>query len=105
MFIFGSWIYEVDDNGKLQSHLMEISALQASPDISTTTLDQLVKEFSHLSIFVPTLTREVIIKQDSHSDMSRSEIPSKVQAGDLVRFPLGLNNSASIYRDTTGYIM
>jgi hypothetical protein len=104
-FIFGSWIYEVDDNGKLQSHLMEISTLQASPDISTTTLDQLVKEFSHLSIFVPTLTREVIIKQDPHSDMSRSEIPSKVQAGDLVHFPLGLNNSASIYRDTTGYFM
>jgi hypothetical protein len=33
------------------------------------------------------------------------EIPSKVQAGDLVHVPLGLNNSASIYQDTIGYIM
>jgi hypothetical protein len=103
-FIFGSWIYEADDNGKLQSRLMEILALQASPDVSTTTLDQLAEEFSHLSISNPTQTREVITKQDSHSDTSGSEIPLKVQAKDLVCFPLGLNNSASIYRDTTGYI-
>jgi hypothetical protein len=67
-FIFGSWICEAEDNGKLQSHLMEISAPQASPDVLTTTLDQLVKKFSHLSISDPTRTWEVTINQDSHSD-------------------------------------
>ena len=40
-FIFGSWICKADDNGKLQSHLMEISMPQASPDVSMTMLDQL----------------------------------------------------------------
>jgi hypothetical protein len=84
---------------------MEISAPQASPDVSTTTLDQLVEEFSHLSISGPTRTREVITKQDSHSDTFELEIPSKVQARDLVHFPLGLNNLASIYRDMIDYIM
>jgi hypothetical protein len=38
-FIFGSWICEADDNGKLQSLLIEISVPQASLDVSTTTLD------------------------------------------------------------------
>jgi hypothetical protein len=76
---------------------MEISALQASLDVSMTTLDQLAEEFSHHSISDPTRTREVVTKQDSHSDTSRSEILLKVQAGDLVHFPLGLNNLALIY--------
>jgi hypothetical protein len=59
-FIFVSWICEADDNGKLQSRLMEISAPQASPDVSMTTLDQLAEEFSHLSISDSTRTREVV---------------------------------------------
>jgi hypothetical protein len=104
-FIFGSWICEVDNNGKLQSHLMEILAPQASLDVSMTTLDQLAEEFSHLTISESTRTREVITKQSSNSDTSGLEIPSEVQARDLVRVPLGLNNSASIYQDTIGYIM
>jgi hypothetical protein len=87
-FIFGSWICEVDNNGKLQSPLMEISAPQASPNVSTTMMDQLAEEFLHLSISDPTWTRKVITKQDSHSDTSGLEIPSKVQARDLVHFPL-----------------
>jgi hypothetical protein len=97
-FIFGSWICEADDNDKLQCHLMEISAPQASTNVSTTTLDQLAEEFSHLSIFDPTRTREVITQQDSHLNMSRLEVPSEVQAGDLLQFPLVLNNSSSIFK-------
>ena len=31
--------------------------------------------------------------------------PSEVQVGDPVRFPLGLNNSASIYQDSISYLM
>jgi hypothetical protein len=84
---------------------MEISKPQASPDISTTTLDQLAEKFLHLSVSDSTRTREVIINQDSYLDTSGLEIPSEVQDEDLVRFPLGLKNSASIYQDTISYIM
>ena len=92
-FIFGSWICKVDDNGKLQSCLMEIPTPQASPDVSMTTLDQLAEKFSHLSISNPTGTQEVTINHDSHSDMSPLfglEIPFEVQHEDPVHFPLGL---------------
>jgi hypothetical protein len=104
-FIFGSWICEADENGKLRSHLMEISTPQVSPDISTATLDQLAKKLSHLLISNSTWTREVIINHDSYSDMSGLEILSKVQDKDLVHFPLGLKNSTSIYQDMISYIM
>jgi hypothetical protein len=104
-FIFGSWICDVDDNGKLQSRLMKISTPQVSPDVSMTTLDQLAEKFSHLSIFDSTQTREVIINQDSYSNTSGLEIPFEVQGGDLDHFPLKLKNSTSIYQDTISYIM
>ena len=89
-FIFGSWICKVDDNDKLQSCLMEILVPQASPDMSTTTLDQLAEKFLHLSISDSTRTQEVTINHDSRSDMSPLsglEIPSEVQHEDLVCFP------------------
>jgi hypothetical protein len=107
-FIFSSWICKVDDNGKLQSHLLEILAPQASPDVSKTTLHQLVKKFSQLSISDPIWTWEVTINQDSHSDtspLSGLEIPSEVQDKDPVHFPLGFKNSASIYQDTINYLV
>ena len=37
--------------------------------------------------------------------MSELEIPSKVQLEDLVCFPLGLKNSASIYQDTISHLV
>ena len=101
-FIFGSWICKADDNGKLRSSLMEIPAPQASPDVSTITLDQLAKKFLHLSISNLTQTQEVTTNHDSRSNtslLSRLEIPSEVQLEDLVHFPLGFKNSASIYQD------
>jgi hypothetical protein len=84
---------------------MEISTPQVSPNISTATLDQLAEKFLNLSISDSTWTRVVIINQDSYSDTSMLEILSKVQDEDLVHFPLGLKNSASIYQDTISYIM
>jgi hypothetical protein len=84
---------------------MKISTPQVSPDVSMTTLDQLAEKFSHLSISDSTQTREVIINQDSYSDMSGLEIPFEVQGGDLDHFPLELKNSTSIYQDMISYIM
>jgi hypothetical protein len=107
-FIFSSWICKADDNGKLQSHFMEIPMLQAPPAISTTALDQLAKKFSHLSIFDLTQTREASMNQDSHldtSDLSGLETPSEVHVEEPSRLPLGLKNLASIYQDTICYLM
>ena len=87
---------------------MEILVPQASLDVSMITLDQLAEKFSHLSISDSTRTQEVTINHDSHSDTSplfRLEIPSEVQLEDLVRFPLRLKNSASIYQDTISYLV
>ena len=99
-FVFGSWIYKANNNGKLQSCLMEILVPQASLDVSMITLDQLAEKFSHLSISDPTRIEEVTINLESFL-----EIPSNVQYEDLVRFPFVLKNSASIYQDTISYLV
>ena len=87
---------------------MEIPVPQASPDVSTVTLDQLAEKFSHLSISDSTRTQEVTINHDSHSDMSPLfglEIPFEVQHEDPVHFPLGLKNPALSYQDTISYLV
>jgi hypothetical protein len=38
-FIFGSWIYKANDDGKLQGYLLEDSARHEDLTISTTTTD------------------------------------------------------------------
>ena len=53
-FIFGSWIYEVDDDGKLQSRLLEDSDHHEDLSISTTTTDQLAGRFAQLVMSDPT---------------------------------------------------
>ena len=45
-FIFGSWIYEADDNGKLQSHLLEDLDHHEDHSISTTMTGQLTGRFT-----------------------------------------------------------
>jgi hypothetical protein len=38
-FIFGSWIYEADDDGKLQGHLLKNSKHHEAHAVSATTAD------------------------------------------------------------------
>jgi hypothetical protein len=45
-FIFGSWIYEADNNGKLQGHLLKDPDHHKEFPISTTTMDQLTRRFA-----------------------------------------------------------
>ena len=45
-FIFGSWICEVGDDGKLQSRLLEDSVHHEDFSISATTTDQLTGRFA-----------------------------------------------------------
>ena len=47
-FIFGSWICEADDNGKLQSRLLEDSNHHEDYSISATTTDQISGRFAQL---------------------------------------------------------
>ena len=53
-FIFGSWIYEAGDNGKLQSRLLENSDHHEDHSISVTTIDQLAGRFAQLAMSDPT---------------------------------------------------
>ena len=53
-FIFGSWICEADDSGKLQSRLLEDSGQHEDLAISATTTDQLARRFAQLVMSDPT---------------------------------------------------
>jgi hypothetical protein len=46
IFIFGSWIYEADGDGKLQRCLLKDSEAQRTLTISSTVTNQLVEKFS-----------------------------------------------------------
>ena len=50
-FIFGSWIYEAGDDGKLQSRLLEDSDHHEDLSISATTTDQVTGRFAQLVMF------------------------------------------------------
>ena len=47
-FVFGSWICEADDNGKLQSRLLEDSNHHEDYSILATTTDQITERFTQL---------------------------------------------------------
>ena len=53
-FIFGSWIYEANDNGKLQGYLLEDSDHHEDLAISATTADQIVGKLARLVMSDPT---------------------------------------------------
>ena len=53
-FIFGSWICEAGDDGKLQSRLLEDSDHYEDLSISATTTDQLAGRFAQLVVSDPT---------------------------------------------------
>jgi hypothetical protein len=47
-FIFGSWIYEAGDDGKLQSCLLKDLDHHEDLSILVTTIDQLIGRFTQL---------------------------------------------------------
>ena len=49
-FIFGSWICEADNNGKLQGHLLKDPDHHKEFPISPTTTDQLTRRFAQLTV-------------------------------------------------------
>ena len=48
--IFGSWIYETSDDGKLQGHLLEDSDHHQDFFMSATTTDQLAERFAQITM-------------------------------------------------------
>jgi hypothetical protein len=106
-FVFRSWICEAGDDGKLRSRLLE------DPVIPT---DQFAKKFSQLMTSDPTR----ILKQiDLNSNTVSIPSPFSIDAAPIYQeydsdttfvnnsvshpsiFPLGLNNSVSIYQGQT----
>jgi hypothetical protein len=74
-FIFGSWICEVDNNGKLQGCLLEDSARHEDLAISTSTTDQLAERFTRLAMSDPSqISWQLILTQTQASHLRWSLI-------------------------------
>jgi hypothetical protein len=98
-FIFESWICEVDDDGKLQGHLLKDSARHEDLTISMTVTDQLAGRFTRLTMFDPT---QISWPTDFDSNLgSAFEMESYLGSfcDVLSSFLLGLHNIASIYQE------
>jgi hypothetical protein len=67
-FVFGSWVYTVDDPDKLQSRLVEITANQATLVNHQDELEDLIETISKFYIFYPTRTRKQLKEFESYSN-------------------------------------
>ena len=96
-FIFGSWICEAGDDGKLQGHLLKDSDHHQDLFISTTTTDQLAGRFAKLVISNPTQIPRL------HASDSNSRSASKMKSypssfGKPSSFPTRLRGTTSTYQ-------
>ena len=91
-FIFGSCICEADNNGKLQSRLLEDSKHHEDDSISTTTTDQISGGFAQLIVSDSTQVPQ-LCASDSNS-RSASELESYPSS-----FLMGLKNAALTYQE------
>ena len=95
-FIFGSWIYEAGDDGKLQSRLLEYSDHLEDLSISATTTDQLAGRFVQLVMSDPTQILRLCTSDSNLGSASKMEsLPSSFEKPSF--FPAGLQNAASAY--------
>ena len=87
-FIFGSWIYEADDNGELQGRLLEDLDHHEDLSISATTTDQLVKRFAQLVMSDPTQISRLCASDSNLGSASEMEsYPSSFEKPSS--FPVG----------------
>ena len=97
-FIFGSWICEASDNGKLQGHLLEDSDHHQDFSISVTTTDQLTERFTQLTMSDPTQTSRLHASDSNSGSVSETEsCPGSF--GKPSSFPTRLQNTTSTYRE------
>ena len=72
-FIFGSWICETGDDGKLQGRLLEDSDHHQDFSISATTTDQLTGRFAQLVISDPTQISQLCASDSNSGSASEME--------------------------------
>jgi hypothetical protein len=95
-FIFGSWIYEMDNDGRLQGRILKDSELHEDLTISTTTIDQLARRIAQLVISDLTqVSRPTDFDSNSGSASETYSYPSSLYDGSS-SFLLGLCNMASV---------
>ena len=94
-FIFGSWICEADNNGKLQSHLLEDPDHLKEVPISTTTTDQLTRRFAQLIVSDSNQISRPLVS-DSNSSSKAKFYPSafKKPSSFLARFQSTTQNNS-----------
>ena len=97
-FIFGSWIYEADNNSKLQGYLLKDSDHHEDLSISVTTTDQLIGRFTQLVISNPTQILRICASDSKLGSASEMEsYPSSFEKPSS--FPTGLRSAASAYQE------
>ena len=97
-FIFGSWIYEAGDDGKLQSRLLEDSVHHEDFSILATTIDQITRRFAQLMTSDSTQVSRLCASDSNSGSASEMESdPSSFE--DPSSFPTGLQNTASAYQE------
>ena len=97
-FIFGSWIYEVGDDDKLQGHLLEDLDHHQDFFISTTTIDQLARRFVQLMMSNPTQIPWLHASDSKSGSASEMEsYPSSFRKPSS--FPTRLQNTTSTYQE------
>ena len=98
-FIFGSWAYEADDSGKLQSRLLEDSDHHEDFTISTTTINQLARRLERLAVSDQTqIPRPFTSDPNSGSATEMEHHPSSFYDSPS-SFLLGLRNAALVYQE------
>ena len=97
-FIFGSWICEAGDDGRLQGRLLEDSDHHQDLSISATTIDRLAARFTQLAISDPTQISRLHASDSNSSSASETEsCPSSF--GKPSSFPTKLWNTTSTYQE------
>ena len=97
-FIFGSWIYEADHNGKLQGRLLEDSNHHEDYSILATMIDQITGRFALL--VMSDSTQVLWLCVSNLNSGSTSEIESYLSSfGKPSSFPMGLKNAALAYQE------
>ena len=97
-FIFGSWICEAGDNGKLQRRLLEDSDHHEDHSISATTTDQLARRFAQFAMSGPTQILRLCASDSNSSSASEVEsYPSSFEKPSS--FSMGLKNTALAYQE------
>ena len=97
-FIFGSWIYEAGNDGKLQSHLLEDSDHLEDLSFLASTTNQLIGRFAQLVMSDPTQISRLCASNSNLGSASEMEsYPSFFKKPSS--FLVGFQNAASVIQE------